>query len=108
MTGQRPHRPDEPYHAEPEILPPERSQRDEAESASWTRVFIDERGVRRVYVGKIGPLGLIGFALVAGIVAAAALILMLGAVALLIPLAGLLVGTAALAALARAYFRRPH
>lgn len=108
MTGQRPHRPDESYRAEPEILPPERSHPGKRDSASWSGAFVDERGVRRVYVGKIGPLGLIGCSLLVGVVAAATLILMLGAVVLLIPLAGLLVGAAALAALARAYSRRSH
>jgi hypothetical protein len=105
MISQRPIPPDEGRHPEPEIIPPGRPDRRET-SGSWSRVVIDENGVRRIYVAKIGPLSLIPFALLGAIVSIALLIFFLGAFLILLPLLGLLIAGAVIAGLMRAFSRR--
>lgn len=99
-------RPGQRHYAEPEILPPERPRRD-GDRTRGPRMFTDERGTHRIYVTKIGPLGLLSFWLIAGLVSIALLVLFLGAFVILIPVLGLLFVAAVIAGVLRRFPRRP-
>ena len=45
--------------SEPEIIPPDHAEQRTAQGRPQTRVFIDAHGTERVYVAKLGPLGII-------------------------------------------------
>ncbi len=85
-----------PPRAEPEIIPPGASH-----DPLGTRIFIDETNSQRIFVGRIGPLGFIGIALVLGVVFAVILVLLLGAFLLWIPIVGLLVAAGLVAGVLR-------
>jgi hypothetical protein len=108
MTNQGPIPPDERRRPEPEIIPPGRPDRSggERDSGSWSRVVIDQGGMRRIYVSKIGPLGLIPFALLAALISIALLIFFVGAFLILLPVIGLFVAGAVIAGLMGAFSRR--
>src|SRR5450830_1404946 len=53
--------------SEPEIIPPDHAERRTAQGKPQTRVFIDAHGTERVYVAKLGPLGIILAILTTGI-----------------------------------------
>ncbi len=93
--------------AEPEIIPPDRGDRQSRSSAAGIRVFLDGGGVRHIYVTRLGPLGMAVLALMVGILFAITLVLVLGAFLIWIPLVGLLVSAAIISSLLRAYFRQP-
>jgi hypothetical protein len=93
--------------SEPEIIPPNRSDRQSRSGAAGIRVFFDGSGVRHVYVARLGPLGMVVLALMIGILLATTLVLVLGAFLIWIPLVGLLVAAAIISSLLRAYFRPP-
>jgi hypothetical protein len=101
MINQRPSPPDERHYPEPEIIPPDRPGHRRRDGGGWSRIVIDQSGVRRIYVGRIGPLGLIPFALLGGFISLALLIFFLGAFLILLPLLGLIVGGTAIAGLMR-------
>jgi hypothetical protein len=70
--------------AEPEIIPPSHAD------PRWDeRMRIDGRNRQRIYVAQVGPFGFAMAALAVAIIAALALLLVLGAFVVLIPLAGL-------------------
>jgi hypothetical protein len=93
--------PPEKPRFEPEIIPPDHAQaRSNSERSGW----IHESGVHRVYIGRVGPLGIGLLALGAGLFAAVAILLVLGAFLILIPLVGLLLAVAIISGLARAQF----
>jgi hypothetical protein len=98
-----PDRSPERPRSEPEIIPPDRD-RDGGFSAVWMRV--DERdGVRRVVIARPGlPSILLGL-LIAGLIAAAILVVVAGAVLLWLPI---LVGGILLALLAGGVRHRWH
>jgi hypothetical protein len=81
-------------HAEPEIIPPDRGDRQSRTSAAGIRVFLDGDGVRHIYVARLGPLGMVVLALMVGILCAIMLVLVLGVFLIWIPLVGLLVAAA--------------
>jgi hypothetical protein len=93
--------------AEPEIIPPDRGDRQSRASAAGVRVFLDRSGVRHIYVARLGPLGMVALALMVGVLFAIALVLVLGVFLIWIPLVGLLVAAAIISSLLRAYFRQP-
>jgi hypothetical protein len=92
---------------EPEIIPPDRANRAGMPGGTWSRVFVDEHGTHRVFVGRIGPAGIILGSLLVGIVSAAALIVVLGIFLVWIPVVGLIVGALLISGWLRAYFNRP-
>jgi hypothetical protein len=98
----------ERHYPDPEILPPLHKSQGETERGPWRRVFIDEQGTRRIYVTKVGPLGLLSFSAFAGFLSVILLILFLGAFVLLLPLLGILFGAAVIAGLLRRFSRRSH
>jgi hypothetical protein len=77
--------PENRYFHAPDVLPPKRPGR-AARAGTWTRLVIDEAGVHRLSVTRIGPLGLLAAWLVAGAVALALVVFFLGAFLFLIPL----------------------
>src|SRR5215467_12861056 len=63
--------------AEPEIIPPERGDRQSRSGATGTRVFLDGGGVRHIYVARLGPLAMVVLALMVGILFTITLVLVL-------------------------------
>lgn len=106
MINQRPSPPDDSYYDEPEILPPERYGHGPRESGAWSRVFIDENGVRRVYISRVSPLGLISFSVLAGLVSIGLFFFFLSAFIFLVPLLALTIVGAGIMSLMRAASRR--
>lgn len=94
------------HFSEPEIIPPNRPDREGKAGATWTRIFVDDQGVHRISVTKVGPLGLIAFWVVAGLLGAALLIFFLGAFVFLLPLLGVLLVIGIVASVFRAFSRR--
>jgi hypothetical protein len=93
--------------SEPEVIPPDRGDRQSRSSVAGIRVFLDGGGVRQIYITRLGPLGMVALALMVGILFAITLVLVLGAFLIWIPLVGLLVAAAIISGLLRAYFRQP-
>ena len=79
--------------SEPEIIPPGHAER------------VTERV--RVYIAKPGPLGTILVILIVGLLSAALLVLLLGALLIWLPVVVLFVTGAIVVGLLRVYFRRP-
>jgi hypothetical protein len=92
--------------SEPEIIPPDHAERRKAQGTPRTRVFIDARGTERVYVAKLGPLGIILAVLTTGILSAVMLILLFGAFLIWLPLVVFFIAGAIISGALRAYFRR--
>ncbi|ABD85828.1 hypothetical protein [Rhodopseudomonas palustris] len=86
---------------EPEIIPPGAGY-----DPARNRNFFHESFSERIYVTKIGPLGMIGLVLTIGVVFAVILVLLLGAFLLWIPIVGLLVAFGLVAGILRPYLRR--
>jgi hypothetical protein len=96
---------DQEYRSEPEIISPGRADGSEPEGTFWVREV--ERGSHRVYVSKIGRFGLLPFFLLGGVILIALLIFVLGALLILIPVAGVVIAAAIIAGLVRGYPRWP-
>jgi hypothetical protein len=92
----RPRRP----AVEPEIIPPERP-----DSFGWprSRVHVSTGPRHTIYVSPLGPIGVALILLVLGLIAAALLLVLVGAVLIWIPL---LVGLVVAGAVARRLMRR--
>jgi hypothetical protein len=84
--------------SEPEIIPPDRNP---GRSASRRSAFPDFGGTQRVYVTRVGPFGGILLLLALFVLAAVALLLVLGALIIWIPLLGLILLVAALSGFLR-------
>jgi hypothetical protein len=83
--------PDERHYSEPEILPPGRGGGVEPEYPRWR---LEELAIRRIYVTKAGPFGLLSLALLGGIITIAILAFLFGFLLLLLPVVGLAVAAA--------------
>jgi hypothetical protein len=105
MMHRRPKLQGEEPRSEPEIIPPDRAERQTAQSAPRMRIFVDTHGTERVYMAKLRPLGFILMMLTMGILSAVILVLLLGAFLIWIPLVSLLIAGAVIFRLLRAYFR---
>jgi hypothetical protein len=89
--------------AEPEIIPPDRTNRTpgwqrrgwQPDGSTWVG------GTQRIYVGRIGPIGLTLLILMIGILAALILLTVVGAVLLWIPILVLAVAAGAIFRLLR-------
>jgi hypothetical protein len=90
--------------AEPEIIPPNRDDRQSG--TVRIRVFADGNSVRHVYIARLGPLGVLMLALMIGILFVMILVLLVGAFLIWIPLVGMLVAAGITSSLLRGYFRR--
>ncbi len=95
--------PPERPRVEPEIIPPDRyGRRPNWRRAPWRAdVFSETRGTHRIYVARLGPVGLALLMLALAAVAAVILIAVLGAVLIWIPVVAVLVVGAALFRLLR-------
>jgi hypothetical protein len=89
--------------SEPEIIPPDRDPRDPRRDG----VFVNEPGTQRVYVARIGPLGVILVVLVTAILLAVLLALLLGALVIWLPLVILFAVGAIIVAVLREHFWGP-
>jgi len=95
--------PPERPRVEPEIIPPDRNGR----QSNWRRspwranLFAETRGTHRIYVARLGPVGIALLMLAIAAVAALILIAVLGAVLIWIPVVAVLVVVAALFRLLR-------
>jgi hypothetical protein len=89
--------------SEPEIIPPDRTNRVpgwqqrawQPDDSAWVG------GTRRIYVGRIGPLGLALLIVMIGVLAALILLTVVGAVLLWIPILVLVVAAGAIFRLLR-------
>ncbi len=90
--------------SEPEIIPPDRAEG--TRSRPRARIFTDTRGSERVYITRIGPLGIILSILTAGILTAVIVALLLGALLIWLPLVMLFVAVVVISGLLRTYFKR--
>ena len=90
--------PAETPRSEPEIIPP--SYVDER-SAGSGQPYFQVHGTHRVYVGKLGPLGIILLALLIAGLTAVVLVVLLGALLIWIPVVALLVAAGVISGLLR-------
>jgi hypothetical protein len=100
--------PDHRRPTEPEIIPPgqeptdwPRQQRD-----PWAPFHVYGTGTRRVYVRRIGPIGILLLAALIGTIAALVFVVMVGAFLIWIPVAVLLFVAAVVGGLMRRYLRQ--
>jgi hypothetical protein len=96
--------PDERHYSEPEIIPPGRGDASEPEYPIWR---LEEHGVHRIYVTKVGPLGLLPLALLGGAVTVALLAFLFGFLLLLLPVAGVVAAVALIGSFLRGGPRLP-
>ncbi len=96
-----PNKPERP-RVEPEIIPPDRSAPGDR-GPTWppSYGFTQMRGMHRIYVSRIGPLGFAIIMLVVGLFAAIMLLLLIGAALIWIPVVAVLVVIAAISGLLR-------
>ena len=95
---------DEKPRAEPEIIPPDRLHDHEMRRAA--RLWSDGASYQRVYVGRIGPLGIFLIALAGSAIAILLLLLVVGAFLIWIPIVGLIVVALIFSGLLRSLFQR--
>jgi hypothetical protein len=91
---------------EPEIIPPghERAEREHGRPEAWTS--FDVHGTRRIYVRRVGPVGILLMAALIGTLAALVFVVAVGAFLIWIPVAVLLVVAAIVGGLMRRYMRQ--
>jgi len=99
---------DERHYPEPEIIPPggqedSRAPRDEV----WGQRTIEEHGFHRIYVTKVGPFGLLPFALLGGVLMIALFAFLFGFLLILLPVAGLIFAAAIIGSFLRGGPRLP-
>ncbi len=87
--------------SEPEIIPPDHARR----GTRGSGVFIDAQGTERVYVARLGPLGVILAILTTGILAAVVVVLLFATFLIWVPLLVFFIVGAIVAGLLRTYFR---
>jgi hypothetical protein len=78
---------------EPEIIPPDRSGR---QSSGYPYAYTQYGGARRIYVGRIGPLGMALVALFIALVVVAVFLTVVGAFLIWIPIVLLVAAFAAI------------
>jgi hypothetical protein len=87
---------------EPEIIPPRRTRGDsDWPPRDWRPYISAATGTHRLYVGRLGPFGFAVIMLVIGILAAAILLAVLGAILIWIPILALLLAAGAIFRLLR-------
>jgi hypothetical protein len=97
-TSNEPERP----RAEPEILPPDRSGRNNQSGPGWPpHGYTHGTGPHRVFITRIGPFGFALAMLVVGLFAAALLLLLIGTALIWLPFVAAIVILGALAGLFR-------
>ena len=89
--------------SEPEIIPPQAGAHSQRRDTIW--VSADEGRTHRIYIRRLGPLGVILLALATGFIVALVLILLVGALLLWIPVVATLITIAIVSALLRGAFQ---
>jgi hypothetical protein len=99
-------RPERP-HLEPEIMPPDRTQRGSEWHRRAARPYVSTLAsdTHRIYVGRLGPLGIALLILIVAVLVVVILLAAVGALLVWIPLAALVLLLAAFSGLRRR--RRP-
>ncbi len=93
------------HPTEPEIIPPGQEPVDWPHGRPDPWASFQVYGSRRVYVRRIGPIGILLMAALIGAIAALVFVVMLGAIVLWIPVAALLVVVAVIGGLMRRYLQ---
>jgi hypothetical protein len=93
-------------HSEPEIIPPNRAEAQSTHERPGGWIWIDATGTRRIYVRRMGPLGIILLALFIGTLAALVFVVAIGAFLIWIPVTILLFVAAIVGGLMQRYLRR--
>jgi hypothetical protein len=93
---------------EPEIIPPGQEPTDwpRGRPDPWASFHVHGGGTRRIYVGRIGPIGILLLAVLIGTIAALVFVVAVGAFLIWIPVAVLLVVAAIVGGLMRRYLQR--
>lgn len=94
------------HYEDPEILPPGHEPPEESRGPLFMGGSADERSFRRVYVTRIGPLGLLPFVLLGGLAAIALFVFLFSFFLFLIPIAGIVLAAAVLAGVLRGALHR--
>ncbi len=92
--------------SEPEILPPGEGGGREPDYPVWGRGPFEERGVHRIYVTRVGPLGMLSYALLGGLLTIAFFAFLFGFLLILLPVVGLVLAAAAMGSILRGSRRR--
>ncbi|HYW60253.1 MAG TPA: hypothetical protein VE909_06990 [Xanthobacteraceae bacterium] len=91
---------------EPEIIPPGQEPRDWKHERRDPWASFDVHGARRIYVRRIGPVGIMLMAALIGTIAALVFVVAVGAFLIWIPVAVLLFVAAIVGGLMRRYMRQ--
>ena len=96
------------HPTEPEIIPPGQEPADlpRGQRDPWASFHVHGTGGTRVYVRRIGPLGILLLAALIGTIAALVFVVMVGAFLIWIPVAVLLFVAAIVGGLMRRYMRQ--
>jgi hypothetical protein len=96
------------HPTEPEIIPPGQEPTDwpRQQPDPWASFHVYGAGTRRVYVRRIGPIGILLMAALIGTIAALVFVVMVGAFLIWVPVAVLLFVAAVVGGLMRRYMRQ--
>jgi hypothetical protein len=98
MEPDAPERP----RSEPEIIPPnDASARDPWGRSRNGRVWTSFNGAQRVYVARVGPLAMAMAAISVGLLAAFGFLVLVGVLAIIVPLGGVILAALIIAAVLR-------
>jgi hypothetical protein len=99
--------PDRRQPTEPEIIPPGQEPTDwpRGRRDPWASFHVNSTGTR-VYVGRVGPVGILLLAVLIGTIAALIFVVLVGIFVIWIPIAILLFVAAIVGALMRRYMQR--
>ncbi len=97
---------DERHYPEPEILPPAQDDGRARRNGVWGQGRIDEHSIHRIFVTRVGPFGLLPFALLGGVLMVALFAFLFGFLLILLPVAGLLAAAALIGSFLRGGPRR--
>jgi hypothetical protein len=96
------------HPTEPEIIPPGQEPTDlpRGQPDPWASFHVYGTGTRRVYVRRIGPVGILLLAALIGTIAALVFVVMVGIFVIWIPIAVLLFVAAVVGGLMQRYMRQ--
>lgn len=106
MTGKR-LPPDERHFTEPEIIPPSHDVDFERDNMLRHEGRLEEHGIHRVYVTRLGPLGFLPLMLMSGVIVIALLAFLFGFLLILVPVAGFVLAATIIGSFLRGQIRWP-
>jgi hypothetical protein len=98
---------DERHYPEPEIIPPGQDDGRTPRNEFRGQGTIEEHGIHRIYVTKVGPFGLLPFALLGGVLTITLVAFLFGFLLILLPVAGLILAAAIIGSFLRGGPRWP-